>query len=381
VYFLRSHVEDHLNDPPCYCTFLCTRSNYALRDTVLRGDSVVTFRKAKADFRMLKEANGVLRREGVDPYLSYFDELAFARDVDEIHVLGGSELVFPKKTYSREEPLRSLENSFHDVVEEGYERLIDEAYTDNPIIHFPISTFMYYYSGVLLATIMMAHRRGRLGRVKFFCVDPTASVRFLGKYGIRCEELYLAEDKRGSRNFERYDFGTHVKAELRAKAKHDLFCDFFGVDGGVDFVFGGRLLAPSRREDYERFFMNLTGVSKKVFTPSTMSLRDKETVGEGFYPPVPYWDFIRELGRARYTLLMRPWTKNDSLNIRLYEALALGVLPLVADNYDPHSMQVDRRLFGELGLIVSSSEDITRVIRNTPEAQRLEALRIIEESH
>lgn len=379
VYFLKSYVKQYIDNEEYYCTFLCTRTNYSIEDVVLQGDCIITFRKASANFKTLKEAHNVLKTGDVEKYLDYFSELSFVKTVDEIFILGGSELVFPKKTYSKNEPFKSLENSFHDFIQIGYEIDVKKIYTENPAIHFPISTFMYYYSGIVIALILVAHTKGKLSNTNLFCVDPTVSLRFLRQYGVNITEHYIVEDKRGTRNYEYFNFGNPIFEELSQRAvKNPL-----GFDEMVDFVFGGRLFAENRKEDFDRFFANLSGVSKKIFTPSTMSLKDKETSSEyeNFYPPIPYWDLIDELKNARYTLLIRPWTKNDSVNIRLYEALSLGVLPLIADNYDLESLQIDRELFSKFGLIVSNSKDIKRIINSMSEENRQSIVSLLKKKY
>jgi hypothetical protein len=378
VYFLKDYVKSYLNDEEYYCTFLCTRSNYSIEEVVKQGDCVITFRKASADFKALKEAHNMLK-SNIDEYLDCFKELDFVKTVDEIVILGGSELVFPKKTYSKLEPFKSLENSFHDTLEVGYEKEIENIYTNNPAVHFPISTFMYYYSGIVIALILIGKRKGTLNKIDLFCVDPTVSLRFMKQYGIDANEYYIVEDKRGTRNFKKFDHSSLINKEINLKSRYN----FLDVGEPIDFVFGGRLFAENRKDDFNRFFVGMEGFTKKIFTPSTMSLKDKQTSQEhsDFYPPVLYWDLIEELKNARYTLLMRPWTKNDSVSIRLYEALSLGVLPLVADNYDPDSLQIDRKLFADLGLTVSSSSDINRIINSLEERDRQDLVSLLKKKH
>lgn len=377
VFFLRDHVLKYINDEKYYCTFFSTKTKFCLSDLSEMCDRVIYLQKSKFRFDLLKKAHKTLVNEGVDSFLSLLPELSFSEGVNEIHILGGSETVFPKKTYSKVEPYKSLENSFHDFIEDGHEDFIDSLYTENPLIHFPISTFMYAYSASLITSILFAQKSGSLDKVTLFCVDPTSSIRFLKKYGIDVEEYYIVEDKRGTRNYEYFNYGFHIDQEFQKRIQRNPL----GLDETVDFVFGGRLFAKNRNYDFDRFFTNLSGISKKIFTPSTMSLKDKETsdVYDDFYPPIPYWDLMNELKNARYTLLLRPWTKNDSVNIRLYEALSLGVLPLVADNYDPESLQIDRELFSDLGLIVSNSEQIANLINNTDEEKRKSRVEMLKE--
>jgi hypothetical protein len=377
VFFLRDHVLKYINDESYYCTFFSTKVKFCLGDLSELCDRVVYLQKSKFRFDVLKDVHKKLVSDGIDSFLSLLPELSFSNGVNEIHILGGSETVFPKKTYSKVEPYKSLENSFHDFLEEGHEDVIDSLYTENPLIHFPISTFMYAYSASLITSILFAKKSGSLERVTLFCVDPTSSIRFLKKYGIEVKEYYIVEDKRGTRNYERFNYALPIYQEFQKRVEKNPL----GLDETIDFVFGGRLFAENRKEDFGRFFANLNGVSKKIFTPSTMSLKDKETFSEykNFYPPIPYWDLINELKNARYTLLIRPWTKNDSVNIRLYEALSLGVLPLVADNYDPESLQIDRELFSSLGLIVSNSEEIKIRINNTSEEDRTSIVSLLKE--
>jgi hypothetical protein len=379
VYFLKDHVLKYINDKDYYCTFFSTKVKFCLEDVSNLCDRVVYLQKSKFKFDILKDVHKMLVKDGIEPFLNAIPELSFSNGVDEIHILGGSETVFPKKTYSKIEPYKSLENSFHDFIEDGHEEAVDGLYTNNPLVHFPISTFMYAYSASLIASILFAKRSGSLQKVVLFCVDPTSSIRFLKKYGIETEEYYIVEDKRGTRNYERFDIAHHIYKEINERVRPNIF----GLDESIDFVFGGRLFAENRKEDFNRFFTNLDGITKKIFTPSTMSLKDKETSHEykDFYPPIRYWDLIEELKNARYTLLMRPWTKNDSVSIRLYEALSLDVLPLVADNYDPESLQIDRKLFSDLGLTVSSSNDILKIINNLAEHDRKNLILLLKEKY
>lgn len=369
VYFLRDHVLRYINDENYYCTFFSTKVKFCLSDLSEKCDRVVYLRKSKFRFDILKDVHKKLVSDGVDSFLSLLPELSFSSGVNEIHILGGSETVFPKKTYSKVEPYKSLENSFHDFLEEGHEDVIDSLYTENPLIHFPISTFMYAYSASLITSILFAKKSGSLEKVTLFSVDPTSSIRFLKKYGIDVKEYYIVEDKRGTRNYEYFDFGSAIFKELSCRVKKNPL----GLDETIDFVFGGRLFAENRKDDFDRFFSNLNGITKKIFTPSTMSLKDKKSSNtyDDFYPPIRYWNLMDELKNARYTLLLRPWTKNDSVNIRLYEALSLGVLPLVADNYDPESLQINRKLFSDLGLIVSDHIEIANFINITDEKTRI----------
>lgn len=379
VFFLRDHVLKYINDEKYYCTFFSTKTNFCLSDLSEMCDRVVYLQKSKFRFDLLKDAHKKLVSDGVDSFLSILSDLSFSCGVNEIHILGGSETVFPKRTYSKVEPYKSLENSFHDFLEEGHEDFIDSIYTENPLVHFPISTFMYAYSASLITSILFAKKSGSLENVTLFCVDPTSSIRFLKKYDIDIKEYYIVEDKRGTRNYEYFNYALPIHKEFQKRIRTNPL----GLDKTVDFVFGGRLFAENRKEDFNRFFANLSGFSKKIFTPSTMSLKDKETSSEykNFYPPVPYWNLINELKNARYTLLVRPWTKNDSVNIRLYEALSLDVLPLVADNYDPQSLQIDRELFLKLGLIVSNSEDIREKINNTQERDRIAIVSFLKDKY
>jgi hypothetical protein len=373
VYFLNDHIQKYLDDENYYCTFMCTRSKYALPELVDKGDSIILFQKASANFNVLKSLFNILKTSGVKEYLKNFPEFDFAHDVNEVHILGGSEFVFPKKTYSKNAFFNRLENSFHDVLEDGYEDQINEIFTNEPLVHFPISTFMFYYAGVANAVIVSAKIFGQLEKVIMFCVDPTATIRHLKMYDIDTTEYYIAEDKRGSRNFEFFDFSKGIKKGLEQYKESN----WFDPNEKIDFVFGGRLSAANREVDYERFFANLHGIKKKIFTPSTMSLKDKNTITDidDFYPPIPYFDFIKELKNSKFTLIIKPWTKNDSLNIRLYEALSLGVVPFVSDDYDLLGLQINRELFSDLGLTVSSSHDILNKVNTMSDEEIASALR------
>jgi hypothetical protein len=376
VYFLKDHVLKYINDETYYCSFISLKINFSLIELSNQVDCVINLRKTTADSSGFKKLAKMLKYEGVDEYIKHLPELYFATDVDEFHILGGSETIFPKRSYSKHEPYKSLENSFHDHIEDGHEDAVNDMYSDNPLIHFPITTFMYWSSGAIFASVVIARKKGILKNVTLFCVDPTASIKFLKMYDIPIVEYYIAEDKRGTRDFTKYDFGKYMKKEIIEKTS----MNFFDTEEDIDFVFGGRLFAPEREKDVSRFFHDLSGITKKIFTPSSMSLKDKETNNEyeNFYPPIPYWNFMKELKNARYTFIMRPWTKNDSLNIRLYEALTLDVLPFVADNYDPESYQIDRKLFEKYGLIVSSSKEMTNFINKTSEEDRIKILNEIK---
>ena len=280
--------------------------------------------------------------------------------------------------------LHDMQNEYFDYVgdDESYELAVERV-NERVVREWPrrvspiaFSTKRTYAAARTLARLSDT---GRLqGPLNALVVDPVFFSPYFDLRGdlLRCR--YFADDRRGTRRFEKFplDFLQHACYD----AKFAVGATVVPESERRGFFFAGTLFHSkgARRALWDRYFAGLRGDDVSLFVPfqknsvtraGRESKTDREAVSRDFselaasvasHPclrqSVAPADLFSSLGQFRYGFVAPCVSHNDSLNFRPFLYSMRGVVPLLAPDYDPAFLQVPREL--QERLVVSDGAGI-----------------------
>lgn len=219
-------------------------------------------------------------------------------------------------------------------------------------------------------------------------IDPANISFLLSTDECPVRQLYFADDKRGTRDFE--DFPL-------AQFQHILYDNQF-VDMNMkgektkNLFFGGTVFhtTGNRSKVWEQYLKNVQSDDCSYFVPSVKNNFTKSNkkhidflenemsemyndvlshrhYNEGLQP----LDLYKEMDKHKYAMVFRCVSTNDSLNFKPVLYAYKNILPFFDNEYDPSYLQIPKSIQDKL--LVKNSEDIDRLIEyfNKNENERL----------
>lgn len=314
-----------------------------------------------------------------------------------------------KKTYKY---LCDLENEFFDYVGSNTKVLKDIDKINDYVVKeydklvspFAFSTQDY---NLFFRVIEFINRTGRLqNKVIGFSIDPAIYTPYFNKHNIKSKFFYFADDKRGTRNFEKLDIAQlqHIIYDnkfkplstnsfdnwdepLKEKTHNMFFAGTIFQDKGSRKFIWDEFLKDIKTEDCSYYIpLRRNGINK---AHGRKAERQKELLKENknftdIYECVLKHEHFKgsllpnelneRIHRYKYGMVFRCVSINDSLNFRPVLYTYRDILPILDYQYDPEYLQIPKEIQDKL--VVKSAEDIEERIKyfNENENERLTIL-------
>ena len=304
--------------------------------------------------------------------------------------------------------LCELKHEYFDYVGDDKDFISDIEEVNKGIIErvspIAFSTKVSYYFNYMIEII---HKSGRLRKdVIGFVIDPAFISVFFKDKGIPIKMCYFEEDKRGTRDFTKFDI---------AQFQHLLYDEEFSA-GGLDewdmddededlekthnMFFAGTIFHETgfRATVWPTFLKDVQSdkcsyyipLVKNNFTKSTKKhtdyleenrkeFLDEVTLHDNYKPGITSLDLYKQIGKFKYSIVFRCVSHYDSLNFKPVFYTSKNILPFIDENYDPNFLQIPEHI--QKKLIVSNSKDIDDRIKyfNDNESEREEILKELRE--
>lgn len=251
---------------------------------------------------------------------------------------------------------------------EGIEKVMD-GIIQNIERETNILAFSRKDQGLLVWTLLFMHENNLFKKVSIFMIDTNSSYPILYRlFGEKANTFYFRDDVRGSRKFKYFPF-----AEIQHFLYDKKFTEksLFPVKKDKNFIFYGTIFLEDgdlrRVKSWERFLRDLDDKKSSYYIPlanrvatekkPTIKKNNIQVVKQSKHPRIKKAykevseskyhkghflpkEAIKILKEYKYTLITHPITSKQSLNYRVYLAIEHGVLPFVAEDYDPDGIQI-----------------------------------------
>lgn len=357
VFMLDNEVREYCKKYNVY--FVTPRTNYAQDHLVKNGISLTIIKGGVYNSQVVKDVWN--DRFDIEKYTKHYDELLdefLPKKIDLIVSIGGPTFVMAPRAYTSHPILKKYKNSFMTVIDEYSPELeieIQKTLKD-PICNFPLNTFMFHHNAIMNAIVVNSILFRDCNHIEAFLVDTSVNLNYFKQYkkDLQIKHHAVVTDKRGSLDVDFYPIGKQMIAALREKS-------LFSFDDDYDFVFGGRMFIDGRNEYFEKYFKDFGYGRYAIHSPSQYGFNSKKQVEhENISQPIPYWELMKKLSKAKTTLIIPPWTKHDSHSLRIYECVAFGVVPLIDEKYDRDNIQIPKYIKDVL--VVRSQEELIEKI-------------------
>jgi len=309
-------------------------------------------------------------------------DLSFIKEIEYLIIFGSHAIVLPSTRYIGKKQsldLYSRNNEYFDCVinDKDTLNLINKINIDIiKNLSKKVSPIAFSTKGIAfyLDIIKFLHETKRIkSEVKLIIDDPLTYTPVFNN--IPHKVFYFADDKRGTRNFNRFDHAQiqHILTEKTDQSNDNLLNSFSNESKDLysnNFIFYGTLFQDkkiARHELWDTFLKdfvyeksvyyipikkNWTGIHKLHITNG-----DKKNVldinSEMFNSIIkhPLYEIqdefpisVKTLSKYKYSLVARCVSFSDSLNFRPIFYTIAGVLPLLDFKYDPFFIQIPKEI-------------------------------------
>jgi hypothetical protein len=318
------------------------------------------------------------------------------KNVEYLFIIDDSAMILPLQTWDKQ--FTEMKNELHDYVGSDASKIekINEATSnivETLIDRMSLLAYSQYEKIIYQQVFKLIFNNNRDTFKSFFgfVIDPIFFHPFFTAQNMPLKLLYFADDKRGTRNFDKFPI-----AELQHLVTDTQHTNFIKKH---DFIFAGTILHDkgSRKEMWDLFFKHLKNENSSLYIPlvkngiindKTVGVTTKQEKAKESYKDlfadismhelykghlVPS-DISRETKKYKYSMVLRCISTNDSLNFRPIFYLNLHVLPFFDELYDPEYLQIPKQFQDRLR--VKDSTDIDRLINyfNNNDDERLTLL-------
>jgi len=312
------------------------------------------------------------------------------------------------KSYHKD--FKEIQNEIHDYVGADTKKIqrINEIMYDiyeNYDTHASILMFSAWHKNVMMNLPVFLKERNSF-KVIAFSIDPANTYRYLEHHGIECTNFYFEEDKRGTRNFEKFPI-AHLQHLIFENNENPT--EKYSLEKTRDFFFMGTIIQEkgSRMQMWYEFLSDLKLDDKSNFWipikhNGIYRTKKQETSGHtkkglqiidekftdiknaiinhpNFSGHLLPSEVKKHIVAYKYSLVLRCVSIYDSLNFRPIYYVYLNILPFLDHMYDPDYLQIPKKFQDKLA--VSNSQDIEDRIKyyNQNPKERIQLLKEMRE--
>lgn len=307
-------------------------------------------------------------------------------------------------SYTSQPGLKEKLNEFHDYVGDdeqeikNIEQISDSVIKKYAKIITPLA-FIKRYSFVTISFLKSFDEKYGIHKMFVFVIDPAVFTFYKNLFKAPVHFLYFADDKRGTRNFEKFPIGELQHLVFEKEIENALFEE--KVNKTKDFMFAGSIIHRKgpRIKKWEQYFKDFRQENSSLVIPLRIGVIPKrKNFSHGVKGIEDFEDLTTEISshpqyegemipqkinqkiqKYKYSLILSCVSVSDSLNYRIFNYLQYDILPFLDPEYDPGYLQIPKEFQDQL--IVKTSQDIMDKIQyyNDNPSQRISLLNELKE--